>query len=53
VGVLWQNFTPDALPDTTPVKLTGDPVFGGEPSLWRKHQLARQREQMTGYSTVQ
>jgi len=31
----------DALPDTTPFNLTANPVFGGEPSPWRKHQLAR------------
>jgi len=52
VRVLEQNFMSDALPDATPVE-TGDPVFGREPSSWRKHQLARQREQTTAYSTVQ
>jgi len=34
------------------LKIRGS-VFGREPSLWRKHQLTRQIEQMTGYSAVQ
>jgi len=37
---LEHNFMPDALHDTTPVTLTGDPVFVGElytGSLWYKH----------------
>jgi len=29
------------------------PVLGGEPSHWRKHQLARHWEQTTAYSTAQ
>jgi len=43
--VLEQNFMPYALLGTTPVsqRKTGNPIFGWEPSLWYKHQLARPR----------
>jgi len=51
--MLEQNFTPDTLPGTTPANLNWSPSFCRMTnSLWHKHHLARQREQMTVYLTA-